>query len=122
MEQVNEAQPQSQPPSQRFYALEQLGELAGTITLISEGLQAYREQVAGLLAGQKKAEAFELYRLLEQGYIRVDRTEIVDGRARTYYAVTPEGTAYLNETAREYEELSAVFSALLKGGAGSERH
>ena len=38
MEQVNEAQPQSQPPSQRFYALEQLGELAGTITLISEGL------------------------------------------------------------------------------------
>lgn len=62
MEQVNEAQPQSQPPSQRFYALEQLGELAGTITLISEGLQAYREQVAGLLAGQKKAEAFELYR------------------------------------------------------------
>ena len=37
MEQVNEAQPQSQPPSQRFYALEQLG---GTITLISEGLQA----------------------------------------------------------------------------------
>ena len=66
MEQVNEAQPQSQPPSQRFYALEQLGELAGTITLISEGLQAYREQVAGLLAGQKKAEAFELYRLLER--------------------------------------------------------
>ena len=46
MEQVNEAQPQSQPPSQRFYALEQLGELAGTITLISEGLQAYRAQVA----------------------------------------------------------------------------
>lgn len=66
MEQVNEAQPQSQPPSQRFYALEQLGELAGTITLISEGLQAYRAQVAGLLAGQKKAEAFELYRLLER--------------------------------------------------------
>ena len=66
MEQVNEAQPQSQPSSQRFYALEQLGELAGTITLISEGLQAYREQVAGLLAGQKKAEAFELYRLLER--------------------------------------------------------
>ena len=49
MEQVNEAQPQSQPPSQRFYALEQLGELAGTITLISEGLQAYRAQVAGHL-------------------------------------------------------------------------
>ena len=33
MEQVNEAQPQSQPPSQRFYALEQLGELAGTCLL-----------------------------------------------------------------------------------------
>ena len=47
MEQVNEAQPQSQPPSQRFYALEQLGELAGTITLISEGLQAYRPEKGG---------------------------------------------------------------------------
>ena len=63
-----------------------------------------------------------LFRLLEQVYIREDRTEIVDGRARTYYAVTPEGAAYLSETAREYEELSAVFSALLKGGTGSERH
>ena len=63
-----------------------------------------------------------LYRLIEQGYIAEDHTEVAGGRARTYYAVTPEGTAYLNETAREYEELSAVFSALLKGGAGSERH
>ena len=59
MEQVNEAQPQSQPPSQRFYALEQLGELAGTITLISEGLQAYRAQVAGLLAGQNGGAVLE---------------------------------------------------------------
>ena len=41
MEQVNEAQPQSQPPSQRFYALEQLGELAGTITLISADYQEF---------------------------------------------------------------------------------
>ena len=47
MEQVNEAQPQSQPPSQRFYALEQLGELAGTITLISEGLQAIGLRLPG---------------------------------------------------------------------------
>ena len=54
MEQVNEAQPQSQPPSQRFYALEQLGELAGTITLISEGLQAYRAQVAGFWPARKR--------------------------------------------------------------------
>ena len=61
-----------------------------------------------------------LYRLMEQGYIREDRTEIVDGRARTYYAVTPEGAAYFSETAREYEELTAVFNALLKGGAESE--
>lgn len=65
MEQVNEAQPQSQPPSQRFYA--------GTAWRACRyhyfdfgGPQAYRAQVAGLLAGQKKAEAFELYRLLER--------------------------------------------------------
>ena len=61
-----------------------------------------------------------LYRLLEQGYIREDRTEVVDGRARTYYAVTPEGAAYFRETAREYEELSALFGELLKGGTGGE--
>lgn len=61
-----------------------------------------------------------LYRLLEQGYIREDRTEVVDGRARTYYAVTPEGAAYFSETSREYEELSTVFLKLLKGGAEGE--
>ena len=58
--------------------------------------------------------------LVEQGYIREDRTEVVDGRARTYYAITPEGAAYFSETSREYEELSTVFLKLLKGGAKGE--
>ena len=99
MEEVKEAQPQSQPPSQRFYALEQLGELAGTITLISEGLQAYRAQVAGLLAGQKKAEAFELYRLLER-----QRTYLVEQiRATRPFLMELE-----NPLAADYSKLTEV--------------
>ena len=39
-----------------------------------------------------------LYRLEEQGYVEIVRSEVVDGRARSYYAVTDAGRAYLEET------------------------
>ncbi len=57
-----------------------------------------------------------LYRLLEQGYVCEDRTEVVEGRARTYYAITESGSEYLEKTAKEYLEISAVCAELLKGG------
>lgn len=56
-----------------------------------------------------------LYRLEEQGYVRVSASEVVDGRARSYYAITPEGEAYLAQTLTEYREISAVFQKLMEG-------
>lgn len=123
MEQVNEAQPQSQPPSQRFYALEQLGELAGTITLISEGLQAYRAQVAGLLAGQKKAEAFELYRLLER-----QRTYLVEQiRATRPFLMELENplapaAQKLAEQLAAFPLMTADYPHIVKGRIIKEKH
>ena len=40
-----------------------------------------------------------LYRLEEQGYLEISSSEIVGGRARNYYAVTPAGTP--DEAAQE---------------------
>ena len=57
-----------------------------------------------------------LYRLEEQGYIEVARTETVDGRARSYYGVTEAGRAYLAETLEDYQMISEVFGNLMKGG------
>ncbi len=55
-----------------------------------------------------------LYRLEEQGYITVASTEVADGRARSYYAATDEGKAYLAKTMKEYEEISEVFGRMMK--------
>lgn len=56
-----------------------------------------------------------LYRLEEQGYLYVSESRVVDGRARSYYAVTEAGQAYLKETMADYEHISGVFAALMKG-------
>lgn len=54
-----------------------------------------------------------LYRLDEQGYIRISDTTVENGRARSYYAITEAGRTYLNQTAAEYRELSALFLSFL---------
>ena len=59
-------QPQDQTVSERFYAIEQLEGLAYTIHMIAEALQVYRGQIAERLASGEKAQAFEVYRLVEQ--------------------------------------------------------
>lgn len=56
-----------------------------------------------------------LYRLEEQGYIAVARSELVDGRARSYYAITEAGRAYLSETLADYQSITRVFRDLMKG-------
>lgn len=66
MEFHNEEQTMDQGASQRFYALDQLGDLAYTINLMAEALQTYRGQVQDLLSAEKKEQAFEIYRLMEQ--------------------------------------------------------
>ena len=61
-----------------------------------------------------------LYRLEEQGYVAVERSEIVDNRARSYYAITPAGRDYLRETWADYRYISKIFEDLMEGGVGDE--
>ena len=57
-----------------------------------------------------------LYRLEEQGYIEGSHSDLVDGRARSYYAITDSGRTYLSETLADYQQISAVFANLMEGG------
>ena len=56
-----------------------------------------------------------LYRLEEQGYICIVDTIVENGRARNYYTTTPEGQSYLNQTYREFLELSKLFQGIVEG-------
>ena len=53
-----------------------------------------------------------IYRLQEQGYVVVSSNEIVDERARSYYAITVKGREYLKNTLAEYKEISEIFTSL----------
>ena len=55
-----------------------------------------------------------LYRLEEQGFIEISSTEVSDGRARSYYAITEAGRKHLEKTMGEYEEISRVFMDMMK--------
>ncbi len=57
-----------------------------------------------------------LYRLEEQKHITITKTEVVDGRARSYYAATESGRAYLVQSWEEYRQISRAFCALMEGG------
>ena len=56
-----------------------------------------------------------IYRLEEQGYVEVVQTEVVDGRARSYYGITESGQAYLKETLEDYRQISNVFEDIITG-------
>ncbi len=55
-----------------------------------------------------------LYRLEDQGYITIDHTEIINNRARSYYAITDAGRKYYERSIREYQEISAAFTMIVK--------
>ena len=55
-----------------------------------------------------------LYRLEEQGFVEVSGTEVTDGRARSYYSITPAGCAYLERTMKEYDAISTVFENMMR--------
>ena len=57
-----------------------------------------------------------LYRLEEQGYIRVERTEVINNRARGYYAITEEGRQYLAKSLDEYKNMHSAFMKIVGGG------
>lgn len=56
-----------------------------------------------------------LYRLEEQKHVVITKTEVVDGRARSYYAATASGRAYLAQSWEEYRQISCAFCALMEG-------
>lgn len=55
-----------------------------------------------------------LYRLEEQGYIRVERTEVTNNRARSYYAITEEGRLYLTRSLEEYRVIHQAFMDIVE--------
>lgn len=57
-----------------------------------------------------------LYRLEEQGYIRVERTEVINNRARGYYAITEAGRQYLAKSLDEYRTMHIAFMNIVEGG------
>ncbi|WP_447942801.1 PadR family transcriptional regulator [Microbacterium aurum] len=58
-----------------------------------------------------------LERLEQQGLIRADGDEIVDGRARRYFVVTDTGRDGLDVRAAEFEERARAARAALTRGA-----
>lgn len=57
-----------------------------------------------------------LYRLEKQGFVEIQNTEIVEGRARSYYRITADGIRHLEQCLYEYEEMSKAFDRLIKRG------
>ncbi len=58
-----------------------------------------------------------LYKLEEDGYIYQTETRVENGRARTYFAMTPAGQAYLEEKSAEFRDLADTMLAILDGRA-----
>ena len=55
-----------------------------------------------------------LYKMEQQGLIRVVDTVTDNGHTRSYYARTEEGTAYLTRTTAEFRELTEIFLELFE--------
>ena len=74
-------------------------------------------EVSELSQGRLSLRPGTLYgaldRLADDGLVTVDRSEIVDGRARKYYRLTDEGTALLRaETERMRQAVEAATTRL----------
>lgn len=54
-----------------------------------------------------------LYRLEQQGFICDSDTIVENGRARSYYSITPAGEEYLAKVSAEYHELSDILLSIL---------
>jgi len=80
-------------------------------------------EVGQTSGGRVKLRAGTLYTALERlrvdGMIGVDREEVVEGRLRRYYRLTPAGTAVLaEEAARLHANAAAALRRLNPGLAG----
>lgn len=61
-----------------------------------------------------------LYRLEEQGFVRISDTVVESGRARSYYSITDEGLYYLEKTSKEFFELSSLFRNFVAEEGGKQ--
>jgi DNA-binding PadR family transcriptional regulator len=95
------------------------------LTSLADGSQhgyGILTDVAEISGGRVRLRAGTLYtaldRLRADGLIAVDREEVVDGRLRRYYRLTPPGTRQLaEEAARLHANAAAAMSRLnLAGG------
>jgi len=94
------------------------------LTALAAGPQhgyAIMADVAGISAGRVRLRAGTLYaaldRLRADGAVDVDREEIVDGRLRRYYRLTPAGTRLLAaETERQRSNAAEAAKRLGKLG------
>ena len=91
--------------------------------LAGEPLHGYGviQEVSRLSAGRVVLRPGTLYgaldRLSDQGFVVADREEIVDGRLRRYYRLTPEGTRRLAaEAARLQANATAALTRLKPSG------
>lgn len=118
MDLLDGEQDKNQCASQRFYILEQLGDLSYTIQLTADALQAYRKQIAEQLSEGKKEQAFEIYRLVERqrdylaGQIRATRPflmELENPLAASAQKLAEQLSAFPLMTA-DYTKLTDVLS------------
>jgi DNA-binding PadR family transcriptional regulator len=74
--------------------------------------------VASISAGRVNLRAGTLYtaldRLKTDGHIEVDHEEIVDGRLRRYYRLTPSGTAALSAEAARLQANARIAAGRLR--------
>jgi DNA-binding PadR family transcriptional regulator len=96
------------------------------LTALADGSQhgyGIITEVQQISGGRVKLRAGTLYtaldRLRADGLVAVDREEIVEGRLRRYYRLTPDGTTVLaGEAARLHANAAAAMRRLNPGLAG----
>ncbi|MCD7927612.1 MAG: PadR family transcriptional regulator [Oscillospiraceae bacterium] len=54
-----------------------------------------------------------LYRLEKQGFVAIDRSEVVNNRVRSYYGITDAGREHLAQSLKEYWQMHQAFLALV---------
>ncbi len=81
--------------------------------------------VARISDGRVRLRAGTLYAALDRlrgdGWITIDREEVVESRLRRYYRLTPDGTSQLaTEAARIQSNATTALARLAATGAGAE--
>lgn len=83
------------------------------------------KKAASLSDGRVRLAAGTLYgaldRLAEEGFIRADRQEVVEGRTRRYYRLTDDGVHALHTEAARMEQAARVVTRRSGSAAATPR-